>query len=359
MERFRAPAADNRFPGDSMPRLSSFQIGFALLVAISGALCHNTIPVDELARDLSKLSVEEIRDRMELYIDHRAGSDYVPGAAAALFKEGTPILWMHKGLREDQKVSIASLTKPFTALVAIRLARSGKLDLDAPLAGYLPEWKTLAEKHVELQPITARMLLTHTSGIGYEAADKKNSFNLAGKNYPLPKKKPGSYQYSNFNYHLVAFIIQKVEGKTLTELVQRWILVPAGMKDTTANHSNGAAGMVSTLEDLTRFCEFLLSENEKESSPYYRVFALMKNSENRKTNSEYGLGWHVYAPTSGPDLFFHSGTWYNAAAEIYIIPENRSYFVHLANPPDFNNRDTIRYRSDILKMGRLALTKSE
>ncbi|MBI39862.1 MAG: hypothetical protein CMF59_09700 [Leptospiraceae bacterium] len=321
------------------------------------SLCHNTIPVEELARNLDRLSVEEIRDRMELYIDQQAGSEKLPGAAAALFRQGTPVLWVHKGLSQNQKISIASLNKPFTAMIVLRLTIEEELDLDRPILEYLDEWKSQCKDQPEMATVTTRMLLSHTSGIPYEPAGKK-SFQLSGKKYPLPQANQGKFKYSNYNYHILAELAHKLTGRPLSQLIKAWILDPAGMRNTSAAGTNGAAGMVSTLEDLTRFCEFLLLENARKDSPYYRVFAWFANVDHRRSGNEYGLGWHVYAPSSNPELFYHSGTWYNAAAEIYIIPETSSYFVHIANPPDFKDKETVRYRSDILKMGRLALTKS-
>ena len=204
------------------------------------------------------------------------------------------------------------------------------------------------------------MLLSHTSGISYNVAETKDSFLLEGKRFPLPRgKKQGKFEYSNFNYHILSILAHRVSGKPLGRLTEEWILKPAGMRNTKAQATSGAAGMVSTLEDLTRFCEFLLSENKRESSPYYRVFQVFQNLEHRKSTNEYGLGWHVYAPGNGQTIFFHSGTWYNAAAEIYIMPDTSSYFVHIANPPDFRDKATVRYRSDVIKMARLALTRTE
>ena len=341
-----------------MKRSSRIQASLCSLSVLFLSLCHNTLPVEELARNLDRLSVEEIRDRMELYIDQLAGSEKLPGAAAALFREGTPVLWVHKGLSQNQKVSIASLNKPFTSMILLRLSRTGKLDLDRPVREYLSEWEKQAKKP-EMSAITARMLLSHTSGIPYEPGGK-DSFEIAGKKYPAPEPgMQGKFRYSNYNYHLLAELAKELTGRPLPQLIQDWILTPAKMRNTSAAASNGAAGMVSTLEDLTRFCEFLLSENSRESSPYYRVFAIFANPDHRRSVNEYGLGWHVYTPGSGPTLFYHSGTWYNAAAEIYIIPQTSSFFVHIANPPNFKDKETIRYRSDILKMGRLALTKAD
>lgn len=352
-----------------MRRIPTTWLPVASLVLM---FCHNTIPVNELAHNLGSLSVEEIRDRMELYIEEKAGSKEIPGAAAALFRQGTPILWVHKGLDDDQKVSIASLTKPFTSMIILRLSRSGRLDLDESITEYFPELKAQIEKSKvgpekkqtgfsaeALDSVTVRMLLSHRSGIGYEMpSNKREQFSIENKSFPLPQtQKQGKFEYSNFNYHILALLARKITGKPVGSLVQQWILKPAGMKDTDASQSSGAAGMVSTLEDLTRFCDFILRENDREDSPYYRVFEAFADDDSGKPRDSYGLGWHVFAPSGRPALFYHSGTWYNAAAEIYILPNEHSYFVHIANPPNFRDKETIRYRSDVLTMGRIALTR--
>jgi CubicO group peptidase (beta-lactamase class C family) len=318
--------------------------------------------VDELARDLSGLSTEQIRDRMERYIRHRATTEEVPGAAAALFRGGTPVLWIQEGLRDNEKVAIASLTKPFTALLAVALWRDGQLDLDSPFLEYLSidpvDSKLSAADRELLSGISIRQLLMHRSGIPYSVASGRQ-FRIGERVFPLPDaSKSGKYRYSNFNYQILRYVLEAVGGDTLASLKQKWILKPAGMKNTIASGSNGAAGMISTLEDLTRFCEFLLAENHRPESPFRDVFAVLAEKGPYSSGGDYVLGWHLYQnPDTGP-LFFHSGTWYNAAAEIYIMPESRSYFVHIANPPDFKDKVTIRYRSDIIKMGRLALIRS-
>lgn len=358
----RAP--ELRMPGKIMRPLEFRTLILSSLILV-GPLCHNTVPLEEMARNLNDLSVEEIRDRMELYIQGKAGTEQIPGAAAALFKQGTPMLWVHKGLSERDRVSIASLTKPFTAMIVLRLARQGKLDIDQSIVEYLPELKDRKEpkehkKVALLQHVTVRMLLSHRSGMPYRPAGDERSFQVQEKKFPLPiKEKLGSYDYSNYNYHLLALLVERVSGQRLSVLTEQWILKPAGMKNTSAAGSNGAAGMVSTLEDLTRFCEFLLAENKREASPYYRVFELFGNAQHRKKSSEYGLGWHLFSASDGSDVFYHSGTWYKSAAEIYILPASSSYFVHIANPPNFQDKETIRYRSDIIKMGRLALIRPD
>jgi CubicO group peptidase (beta-lactamase class C family) len=60
----------------------------------------------------------------------------------------------------DGRFRIASITKPFTAVLTLRLVQAGKLRLDAPLSEYLPEYR----KDVGAR-VTVEQLLNHTSGI--------------------------------------------------------------------------------------------------------------------------------------------------------------------------------------------------
>ncbi|WP_244621403.1 serine hydrolase domain-containing protein [Azospirillum brasilense] len=69
-------------------------------------------------------------------------------------------------MREDAIFRLASVTKPFVTAAAMRLAENGRLDLDAPVARWLPDFRpTLPDGSIP--DITIRQLLTHTSGLGY------------------------------------------------------------------------------------------------------------------------------------------------------------------------------------------------
>ena len=90
-----------------------------------------------------------------------------PGAAVAVLRRGEPPLVMCHGLANiewaspvgtDTVFRLASLSKPFTALAALLLARDGVLDLDGPIGRYLPDFADRAG-------VTIRRLLSHTSGL--------------------------------------------------------------------------------------------------------------------------------------------------------------------------------------------------
>ena len=72
----------------------------------------------------------------------------------------------------------ASISKPVTALAVLRLAQSGKVNVDADVNGYLTSWKLPANEWTAQQPVTLRRRLTHSAGVvvsgfpGYEAGKR-------------------------------------------------------------------------------------------------------------------------------------------------------------------------------------------
>ena len=76
-------------------------------------------------------------------------------------------------MREDDVFRLASVTKPFVAVAAMRLIEDGAMALDDPVTRFLPEFRPRLPSG-ETPTLTIHHLLTHTSGLGYgfqEAAD--------------------------------------------------------------------------------------------------------------------------------------------------------------------------------------------
>ena len=82
-----------------------------------------------------------------------------------------PILTGHAGnysrtenraLTDDILYGIGSVSKVYTAAAVLRLADAGKLELDKPVCGYLPNFRMADERY---RDITVRMLLNHSSGL--------------------------------------------------------------------------------------------------------------------------------------------------------------------------------------------------
>ncbi|MET9610142.1 serine hydrolase domain-containing protein [Streptomyces sp. NPDC006512] len=152
-------------------------------------------------------------------------------------------------------VRIGSNTKTFTATLVLQLVAEGSVTLDAPVADHLPGFG--------LDPrITVRMLLQHTSGVfnftgeyyddgtfapgipattaGREWVDNRFRTYRPEELVRLALSKPARFEpgtdwsYSNTNYVLARLLIEKVTGRPVAEEMQRRILGPLGLSDTTA-----------------------------------------------------------------------------------------------------------------------------
>src|SRR5690606_2885539 len=106
------------------------------------------------------------------YIEWHMQAGGLPGAAAAIVKAGE-IAWIgtygwadieaSRPVDEHTLFIVASISKTITATRALQLVEAGLLDLDAPLETYVP-YAVRHPAHPDVA-ITARMLLTHSSGL--------------------------------------------------------------------------------------------------------------------------------------------------------------------------------------------------
>lgn len=143
----------------------------------------------------------------------------------------------------DTKFRLGSITKQFTAMLALMLVEQGKLKLDEPIVTYLPDYP--AEQG---RKITMHHLLSHTSGIpnftsdpGYRDKIMRNPYSSAEivklfADKPLEFEPGSKFEYSNSGYNLAGYVIEKISGKTYEDCLQEWILRPLKMSNTGYDH---------------------------------------------------------------------------------------------------------------------------
>jgi CubicO group peptidase (beta-lactamase class C family) len=259
-------------------------------------------------------------------------------------------------LTEDSVMSAASFTKVAFAYLVMQLVEEKTIDLDQPVNKYLP--KPLAEYHKyqdlandpRAKRITARMLLSHTSGLpnwrAFEA-DRKLKIHF----------EPGSrYAYSGEGIVLLQLLVETITKHTLAELMQQHVFKPLGMTRTSmvwedrfdSNCANGydeygrslgpqrrktadaAGSMLTTPHDFARFMLAVMSgeglRNETRElilSPQVRIdskhqFPTMASDTtdaNKSIRLSYGLGWGLYWTPYGKAFFKegHDEGWRNYA----------------------------------------------
>lgn len=137
-------------------------------------------------------------------------------------------------MAEDTVFDLASLTKLFTSILAVQQMERGRLELEAPVRRYLPEF-TGGGKEV----ITVRQLLTHTSGLRswapfYKESTREGRLRLLWS--VRPQETPGTvYRYSDLNLITLQLLLEQITGRTLDVLLHDEITAPLGMHRTRYN----------------------------------------------------------------------------------------------------------------------------
>nr|WP_179789151.1 serine hydrolase domain-containing protein [Actinopolymorpha rutila] len=208
----------------------------------------------EAGLDAAELTtmVEDLRGYLRPQGD---GHPLYPGAVVLVAREGKVVVHEAMGqavkyadasgaelpvhqqapMTPDTIFDLASISKLFTSIVVMQQVEAGRVNLDAPVANYLPEFATNGK-----EPITVRQLLTHTSGLPswmrlwrpYPDRASRIAAVLAVK----PSAPPGTtYVYSDLNLITLGILVERVTGRGLDELVRAGITEPLGMVDTGYN----------------------------------------------------------------------------------------------------------------------------
>ncbi len=141
---------------------------------------------------------------------------------------------------QERVYALASVSKVYVTTAIMQLKDQGKIDIDAPVTDYIPEFTMADERYKD---ITVRMLMNHTSGI--MGSNLRNEF-LFGDNdkdkydYLLENLKtqtlkadPGAYAaYCNDGFTLLEIIVERVSGMDFTSYIEENIAAPLNLTQT-------------------------------------------------------------------------------------------------------------------------------
>ena len=156
----------------------------------------------------------------------------IPGISIAVIKNGS-LLWtgVYGVVKADSRRPVspgtvfeaASLSKPVFAYAVLRLADAGMLNLDSPLNRYLGNNYDVVDDS-RINQITARRVLSHTSGFP-NWRENDNTDKL------LIHFNPGEkFSYSGEGMVYLSRVVEKITGMDFEDFMQKWALVPLGMK---------------------------------------------------------------------------------------------------------------------------------
>lgn len=287
----------------------------------------------------------------------------VTGLGLAILGDGQIAYLKAYGIRDKEKnlplttdsvMSAASFTKVAFAYLVMQLVEEGTLSLDKPVYEYLPKPLPEFEQYKDLagdpryKKITARMLLSHTSGLPnwrWFTDEKKLQIYF----------EPGTrFAYSGEGIALLQLVVENVTKRDLKELMDERLFGPLKMSrssmvwesrfdDDYANgfdqegkslgsqrrEKAGAAGsMLTTVSDFARFAQAVLNgtglrreTRELMLSPQVRISSLHEfptlptetTNQNDGIRLSYGLGWGLYWTPYGKAFFKegHDEGWRN------------------------------------------------
>jgi CubicO group peptidase (beta-lactamase class C family) len=352
-------------------RLSVFR---CLLAAI--ALAQTTIPPPS-----SDAVLARFRTDLEPAINNEIKQGHVPGLALGVVKDGRLIyaqgfgvqkIGEHSPISSRSLFHMASVTKTFVATAIMQLVEKGQIDLDAPLIRYLPDFRLADERY---RVITIRQMLSHTSGIpdtdDYHW-DKPEFDDGALDRFvrSLVRKKldfrPGSkFSYSNTAYEILGDAIAAVSGATFEDYVQRNILTPLGMRDSTLllretnaqlltsphvlehkklvvskvfpyNRAHAPSStLYSNIEDMSRWAMANLNGGELDGQRILtrETLALMWRPVADAPNSKVGISWFT-KESNGHRFVLHAGGDVGFESLLILAPDDGFGVIGMTNRGD-------------------------
>lgn len=154
-------------------------------------------------------------------------------------------------MAEDTVFDLASVSKLFTSILAVQQIERGRIELEAPVASYLPDFGRAGK-----QDVTIRQLLTHTSGFRawiplYEAPTYEEKVRRV-YDEELASPPGTAYLYSDLNLISLQLVLEHVTGRRLDVLLREEITEPLGMRRTRYNPPASWKPKIAATEDARK-----------------------------------------------------------------------------------------------------------
>jgi CubicO group peptidase (beta-lactamase class C family) len=335
--------------------------------------------------------IRTLADDVDAIVQQEYATRHLPSLAVALVFADAPTHFAVAGV-SDRKTKaqadrntvyrVGSITKTFTASLAMQLRDEGKLGLDERLDGVLPEIGKVTLSPSDAKPLTLRVLLTHSSGLprlgtfDYTRQDKEPSeAEVLGALDVRVVEPPGTrYLYSNFGVATAGLALARVGKKSYRELVAEKLLVPLGMSRSAfeptmpgvatgyaknesdvpepawrLGASEAAGGLYASLDDMAKWVSFHLDawppRDGEGASPLARAtrremhtagfpvdLEVSSTEKGTVVSSEsMGLGWHVRRTCAYDHLVEHGGAVDGFHSQVIFAPDRGFGLVVLSN----------------------------
>lgn len=245
--------------------------------------------------------------------------------------------------------NVASLTKPITALVALKLINAGKLDLDEPLYKYYPEPDIADDPSTK--KLTARLLLSHQSGFPNWRG------NTEGKKLAFEFEPGTQYQYSGEGYEYLRKALESKFKKPLAVLAKDLVFNPLKMNSTRfvwendkdssrfarwhtakgelyamekSKSCNAADNLLTTVEDYCKFLKHIIDGAGLSEKLYKEMISEQVRIGGKK---HFGLGWWIDEQINAANdvALVHGGDDKGVHTIVFILPKTKQALLIFTN----------------------------
>jgi CubicO group peptidase (beta-lactamase class C family) len=326
-----------------------WSVGLSLLLATCEVASAESVPAAALDRIVTDAMSEQHIPAVTVAIARDDRLVYSRAFGSSDLENSVPAT-------TETLIRSASIAKPITAVAAMTLVESGKLDLDAPVQRYCAPFPA------KQWPITTRELLGHTSGIRhYNPGEPENTrhYKWTADGFALFAADPllfppgSAFQYSTYGYSVVGCVIEGASGMRFQDYVAQRVLKPAGMTHTfvddvfeivphrargyqkvdgqvknailmDSSYKIAGGGYVTSAEDLVSFGMALLDDKLLKASTRAQMWTATPVSG----SSAYGLGFSL---PDGGKFVTHTGGQAGTTTRLLIIPQARFVLALMAN----------------------------
>lgn len=305
------------------------------------------LAISAIAQTPAKASLESYFNALETN-NKFMGSVAVSQNGKTIYTRSTGFSDVDKGLKsnENTKFRIGSISKTFTAVLLFKAAEENKLKLTDKLDKYFPTVPNAAK-------ISIASLLNHHSGIHNFTNDPEYMSYMSqpkteAEMVAIIAKAPADFEpdskaaYSNSNYVLLSYILEKAYKKPYKTILDEKIVKPLGLKNTTygskTNSANneaysysytgkwakedetdmsipmGAGAIVSTPTDLSRFIEGVFTG---------KIISAASLEQMKTAKDGYGMGMFP-APFAAKKGFGHDGSIDGFTSMLVYFPEEKT-----------------------------------
>jgi len=338
-------------------------------------LCSALLSLSALAGGVCGAPLSTEIERAHKVVEDLVTAKRIPGFSIAVARSGR-IVWsegfgfanVEQGVVVTPltRFRLGSVSKIVTTAGLARLIEEGKVDLDAPVQRYVPDFPQ------KQWPITTRELAGHLAGIRHYS-EQDFAITLKGgphydsvyaalgifKNDPLLFEPGTKYSYSSYGWNLISAVMEGASGEDFLSYMQHAVFDALGLRNIHADQALeivpyrtsfyqrdpegdlrpavyvdnsykwAGGGYLSNAEDLALFGSAMLEPGFLRRE----TLELLFTSQRLRSGGETGVGiaWRIGKDAKGNRVFHHGGTIDGGRAMIMMYPDSKVVVVMLSN----------------------------